>query len=681
MQEKIDQLALDVNFLDASDIQTIKCVHDDLVDVRRDIGSKNELIDKLLATVINFVSGVIEGSISFESLEDRVSSLINILILNEGELTTKKKKIALSAELENNIRQVIEKFTLNETGMSSIRETEKKESDQKASVDDGMDFINDKQLFIDFIVEARDHLAVIEESILGLEENPHDSGKIDAIFRAFHTIKGVALFLRLKQIGELAHKTESALDKVRNKVVPFSSHVADVMFSVRDKIISMMDALEQNLAKDLLKESEFELFDILNDVDNIFNIKAEADKSPESKSEDIVKKNDHTSNIDNSIKVDYLKIDHLINYTGELLIAQSLLWNNNYILGNNDQKFLNIIEQIKRISSELQKISLSMRMVPIKQTFSKMQRIVRDLSHKLQKQVKVVLIGEDTELDRSLIESINDPLVHLVRNSIDHGLENPEERKKSGKPEFGTIHLKAYHQGGSIVIEVSDDGKGLNKERILAKALEKELIKDSTGMSDQSIWQLIMEPGFSTAENLTDVSGRGVGMDVVKSNVDKLRGRVDIYSKSGEGTTMTLRIPLTLAIILGMIVTIGGEYYIIPLQTIMDILRPQPGQIHSVEHKNEVLLMRGETIPIIRLYKMLNIENARTNPNDALLIVVEFEGKHKALMVDDILGQQEVVIKSIYESLNERKFFSGCSILGNGKASLILNMGRFFSLE
>ena len=687
MKDKIDKLALDANFLDENDPSTLIAFLESIQSIQLLVKGKNEVVESLFSALYDFIKAVSEKIFPFEMLETKLPEFVNFLFLNDDELCSKKKKFSFSANQEDQIRTISAIFNVkaeipSEPSLPGFEigfDDDIPEDDESSS----MDFSEDVQLFIDFIVEARDHLAIVEESILGLEASRNDSSKIDAIFRSFHTIKGVALFLKLKRIGQLSHKTESALDKIRSSGMGISTQTADTLFKVRDQVIEMIDALERNVEKNILKEESFEIDHLLAEVDDLIAGEKEHSNALVVKDEGVVKSTQtgsrESGGVDNSIKVDYLKIDNLINYTGELLIAQSLLWNNEYVTTNSDQRFVNIIEQIKRISTELQKISLSMRMVPIKQTFSKMQRIARDVSHKVKKQVRVVIEGEDTELDRSLIESISDPLLHMVRNSIDHGIELPEVRKEKGKSETGVVCLRAFHEGDCIVIQVLDDGRGLDTEKIMDKAIQQGLIKDnSVPLTVAQIYQLIMEPGFSTAAVVTDVSGRGVGMDVVRSNVERLRGTIDISSKVDEGTSMMVRIPLTLAIIVGMIVTIGGEYYIIPLVSIRDILRPETNQIHTVEYKNEVLHIRGEIIPVVKLNQIFNIENGKTKLEDALLIVVEYDGKTKALMVDDILGQQEVVIKSIHETMNTEKYFSGCSILGNGRASLILNIGRFF---
>jgi two-component system chemotaxis sensor kinase CheA len=346
-----------------------------------------------------------------------------------------------------------------------------------------------------------------------------------------------------------------------------------------------------------------------------------------------------------------------------------------------DRKFFRDISQLSSITSELQRTSTSLRMIPIKQTFQRMSRLVRDLSRSAGKSVNVVTVGEDTEIDRNMVEEIYNPLVHLIRNAVDHGIEPPQERTKAGKGESGTIQLKAYHKGGNIIIEISDDGKGLNKEKILNKAINNGTIGSATGLSDQDIYRLILHPGLSTAETITDVSGRGVGMDVVKQAVDKLRGKIEITSHYGFGTTFVTSFPLTLAIIDGMIVRVGHEKYIVPTAAIRRLLRPNKEYYNTVIGRGEVINVMGNLLPLVRLHDLFDIEPDCRNPWEATVVVVDGENGSKCLLVDEIMGQEEVVIKGLSESLRNVKGVSGGAILGDGNIGLILDPEGLFELS
>lgn len=317
---------------------------------------------------------------------------------------------------------------------------------------------------------------------------------------------------------------------------------------------------------------------------------------------------------------------------------------------------------------------MGIRMLPIGNAFSRFPRLVRDLSGKAGKKIQLLLSGEETELDKTVIESIGDPLTHLVRNSADHGLEPPEERVAAGKPEQGTIHLSAFHEGGSICITVEDDGRGLNRDRILAKAIKQGLITDNDKLSDDQIWGLIFKPGFSTAEKVTDVSGRGVGMDVVKRNIEGLGGTVSIKTALGKGTTFTLKLPLTLAIIEGMTVRVGSDTYIVPLLSILQSIQPKADCLKTVVGKGELVNVHGSYLPVMRLYEVFTLKPEITDPTKAILLILETEGERVAVMVDEILGQQQVVIKSMEQNFRKVEGVAGATILGDGTVGFILDV-------
>lgn len=381
-----------------------------------------------------------------------------------------------------------------------------------------------------------------------------------------------------------------------------------------------------------------------------------------------------------SIRVGVDKVDHLLNLVGELVITQSMLAQRVLAFDPVEHEHLFAgMAQLERNSRELQEAVMSIRMIPISSVFNRFPRVVRDIAQKLGKKVDLKLVGETTELDKGLIEKLSDPLTHLVRNSLDHGIESPEIRKSRGKPETGTLTLRAFHEGGSIAIEVSDDGAGLNRDRILSKARERGMpVADN--LSDNEVWQLIFEPGFSTAEQITDVSGRGVGMDVVRRNIQAMGGRIDIESMAGIGSSMSIRLPLTLAIVDGMSIAVGDNIYIIPLVFIRESMQATASNLHTVTGRDTVIEVRGEYLPVIALHQVFNLETELTEANQGLLIIVEAEGQRIALRVDDLLGQHQVVIKSLETNFRRVNGVSGATIMGDGRVALILDIGSLVRL-
>jgi two-component system chemotaxis sensor kinase CheA len=382
---------------------------------------------------------------------------------------------------------------------------------------------------------------------------------------------------------------------------------------------------------------------------------------------------------DSSIRVSVEKVDQLINLVGELVITQAMLTQSASQLDPIViERLQSGLSQLERNTRDIQESVMAVRMLPISFVFSRFPRVVRDMANKLNKQIELKTLGEGTELDKGLIEKIADPLTHLIRNSLDHGIEMPEKRIAAGKPATGTITLNAFHQGGNIVIEVADDGGGLNRKKILGKARERGM-NASDDMPDAAVWMLIYEAGFSTAEVVTDVSGRGVGMDVVKRNIAELGGRVEIDSAEGIGTRTTIRLPLTLAILDGLSVSVGGQTFITPLGSIVESLQVNPDDLKSVSGEGHLLRVRGEYLPLLALHEIFNIQNAVTDFTKGIVVIIETEGKKTALMVDELLGQHQVVIKSLESNFRKVQGISGATIMGDGKVALILDVAALAS--
>lgn len=377
-----------------------------------------------------------------------------------------------------------------------------------------------------------------------------------------------------------------------------------------------------------------------------------------------------------SIRVDTAKIDALINMVGEVVITQSMLGlvGENFTMDKLDQ-LKKGLAQLERHTRDLQQSVMNVRMLPISFVFSRFPRLVHDISSKLGKKIELKLVGENTEIDKSVVELINDPLVHLIRNSLDHGIEMPANRLAAGKSETGIIELKAYHRGGHIVIEIIDDGNGMDKKKLIAKAVEKGLIDESAVLTDKQAFELIFLPGFSTAEKLTDISGRGVGMDVVRRNIEALGGNIEISSELGRGTTIAIHLPLTLAILDGQSVAVGDETYIVPLVSIIESINITEKMLNKVAGKGETFRLRNQYIPIIRMHKVFNVKPKNTSKTaEGVIVVVEGQGVLCGLFVDDLLGQQQVVIKSLEANYRRVEGVSGATILGDGSVALILDV-------
>ncbi|TRO83068.1 chemotaxis protein CheA [Trichloromonas acetexigens] len=381
------------------------------------------------------------------------------------------------------------------------------------------------------------------------------------------------------------------------------------------------------------------------------------------------------------IRVDLEKLDQLINLIGEMVIAENMLIHNPDIAGLELENFHKAGQQMSKLVRELQEIAMTIRMIPVSGLFRRMIRLVHDLSLKAGKKVELILSGEETEVDKTVVETITDPLVHLIRNSLDHGLEPPDERIRAGKPEKGIVRLSARHEEGEVWITIEDDGRGLNRDKILSKAISKGLIDgDGSDMSDKAIYNLIFQAGFSTADKITDVSGRGVGMDVVKQNIEKIKGKIEVTSKPGQGSRMILRIPLTLGIIDGMMVRVGDTKCIVPTLAIREAFRPQESAITITPDGQELARVRENFFPVIRLHEVLKKEPESHTLPDGILILLEYQDKGVCLFVDEIVGQQQTVIKGLSDYIGNVRWVSGCTILGDGEVCLILDVGHLVDM-
>ena len=590
----------------------------------------------------------------------------------------------------------------------------------------------DLDLLGEFITESTDLISKAEEALLALESDPEDMESVGSIFRAFHTVKGVSAFLELAFISEMAHHAESLLSRVRDKEIRYAGGYADLALRSLDMLKQMIDQVQDALGGAPLSKPEGydDLLGVLADPEGagVFDESDESDESDEfettsavlrigdilvakgkaervkveeacadqgampigmklvrsgaAKVTDVAQalrtqaKMKGKKRVESSIRVSTSRLDRLIDMVGELVISHSIVAQDKVVTGANDHELLRKIAQTGKIVREMQDLSMSMRMVPLKATFSKMARLVRDVSRKLGKQVNLVTEGEDTEIDRNMVDVINDPLMHMVRNSVDHGIEMPEVRDKKGKPRAGTVKLAAYHAAGKIVVEIRDDGKGLSRDVILAKAKERGFVADEKLLSDREVFKMIFEAGFSTAEKVSDVSGRGVGMDVVRKNIESLRGQVEIDSEEGRGSVFKMSLPLTLAIIDGMIIRVSTETYIIPTVSIVTSLKPEPEQLSTVLNQGEMLSLHGDLLALFRLADLFSIAESNQDSDHKLVVVIEDDNKKRAgLIIDELIGRQQIVIKSLGETMKDIPGISGAAIMPNGQVGLILDVG------
>ena len=563
----------------------------------------------------------------------------------------------------------------------------------------------DTELIADFILESREHLSAVEGQLLALEQDPDCIEAINTIFRGFHTIKGLAGFLDFATIQSFAHEVETLLDLARNAKIGVDSILIDVILQSADHMSRCLLGVEGRLdgkapepaagVEDLLERirmitsggsgesAQAVSADLAQLASTVLNPQLTASPSEPAPRPDAIKpeviKPETSGGGPRSVKVDTGKLDYLVDMVGELVIAQSLIRHDPDLAAVHSPKLSRNINQLTRITADVQKVAMAMRMIPVGQMFQRMSRLVRDLARKSGKLASLELSGEETELDRNMVEELADPLMHMIRNAVDHGAEPPEARVAAGKNPTARLDLKAYHQGGFITIEVSDDGHGLVREKILDKARERGLFAGSSDhLSDSEVFNFIFEPGFSTAAHVTDVSGRGVGMDVVRRQIMKLRGRVDIESKPGQGSTFFIKLPLTLAIIEGLVVGVGKERYVVPMFAVKEMLRPAPESLSAVPDGGEMALVRGSLLPIVRLHRRFGVAPRSEDPAEGILIIAENERKSFCLLVDELIGKQEVVIKNLGETFKDVVGIAGGCILGDGRVGLILDIGALF---
>jgi two-component system, chemotaxis family, sensor kinase CheA len=589
-------------------------------------------------------------------------------------------------------------------------------------------FSQDETLVREFLIESEELLQRMDQDMIALESSPKDPELLNRVFRAMHTIKGTSGFLGYEAVVRLSHRAEDVLNALRRSDVTLGPRVANVLLAARDQIGQMLEdirrgglkeySLEPLLAElqavQTSSEAPLRLGEILVNQNvleptALAGILAEQASSPVSPKLGnlIVEKGLATpaevgnamadqqrvadtlakSSGSQSMRVDVRKLDELVNLIGELVLERNRLVqiNRDLVSGRISGEALDSAlglstARLSFITEELQVAGLKTRMVPVDTVFRRFPRLVRDVAQSLQKEVELVLLGEDTELDKTMVELIGDPLVHLVRNCLDHGLELPDRRVAAGKPRHGTIRMEARQEGDQIVISVSDDGAGIDPERVARKAVEKGLVSAERvgSLSQREILDFIFLPGFSTAEKTSDLSGRGVGMDVVRSNLKKLNGTIDLDSKLGAGTTVLLKLPLTLAILPVLLVRVAEETYALPLRTVLETASIQVGEIHTIEGR-EVLQLRNETVPLLRLAEIIDARLDSRKDAGRRVVVLGIGDKKIALLVDELVGQESTVVKPLGSYLQGCASIAGATISGDGRVRLVLDPAALIS--
>lgn len=574
----------------------------------------------------------------------------------------------------------------------------------------------ERELKQTFLVEATAFLEEAERCFLDLEQAAEDPSIIEKIFRLAHNFKGSAGAVGFDKLASLAHTFESLLVKVKNHDIPTDRGIIDLLLRTNDVLNKSINMLKENLEADIGGESIIAELKARMEAPKMTPEQAAFAALPEPTPPSAPAGGDLFAQfekmlgtvppptpepmampeapkaaapvtapatpatpaskgapVDNSVRVSFDKLDNLINFVGEVVILQTVLSQQKSQIAS--PLLQKTIGQLAKITKDLQDVAMSLRMLPIKQVFSKLQRIVRDSSKALGKDIELHIAGEDTEVDKSILEQLSDPLVHLIRNAIDHGVETPEGRVAANKPLTGHVWLRAFQRGRHLVIEIKDDGRGLDPEKLRNKAVEKGLISNTKVMSNEEAYKIIFLPGFSTKQEVTDISGRGVGMDVVKSNIEALKGDIQIETAIGTGTTFRILLPLTLAIIEGMVVRVVDEHFILPMANVHESVRLQKESLHSLSGVGEVINLRGENMPLYRMNNLLGRKVKSDVINDEnIAIIVRDNQKPYAIVVDDIIGQQQVVIKRLGTEIQNIRGVSGGAILGDGKAALILDL-------
>jgi len=629
--------------------------------------------------------------------------------------------INLFDEDEDRRREVLEKINLLIPSMNSVLKSCLLSSmNYKQKKDYPEDYFNnittDTNMLKDFVVESLEHLERAQIDIVDLEYDTANVDKIDSVFRAFHSIKGSSSFLGLRNIEEVAHSLEGLFSMVKDSKIRATKEIIDRILEGIELLKNLLNIITINnfdVEKIKLDYKNVYIYDYISEISSITGhkkigeilkedgkineediqeilieqieskkkfgeIAVEKEKVKEEDVELAFSKQQHELRkfVSSYVKVSHEKLNELVDNVGELVINQSMIKQKllNMIKDVELERVLNALEQIIK---NMKNIVISMGMVPIEEIFNKLKVVIRNTSKDIGKIVNVEFYGEDTELDKNVIEKIYDPLVHIVRNAIDHGIEKPDEREKKGKKRAGLLEISAYHKGNNIEIVIKDDGQGIRKDKVIKKAKEKGLIAKEDGLSDKDIYNLIFLPGFSTKESVTNISGRGVGLDVVKKNIDEIKGKIEIESKKDEYTKITIKIPLTLAIIEGFITKIGTNIYIFPFDIIEQIITVNNNDFTKTSDGDYMIYHNGRHIPVIVSGKILNEQNYKNDIRDFIIIIIEYDNIPYGIAVDNVIGKQETVIKSLGGLFSDNSVFSGGTIFGDGTIGFVIDIDKF----
>ncbi|OHD60013.1 MAG: hypothetical protein A2014_03255 [Spirochaetes bacterium GWF1_49_6] len=681
------------------------------------IGNEKEILE-IIDTANGILGRVFSGDIAPENaavLIDKMTPVIEELLHREKKKAAAAKEKIGGAETGGVQENVIDDISLEEHYGTAYFSG----------------IVDDKKMLSQLADEIKEHLDVAQFTLVELEYDETNHENINKVFRAFHTIKGSSAFLGLKNFEEIGHQMENLLVLIRDGKIRITRDLIDVIFYGIDllrNLVSIMETLNFDIVKmreSFLKVDIFSYIDLIRRIlsqyqtkkigeilaeegkltkDEILSIlqkQAESDDkfgtiavrekmvSAEDVKDAIRKQSSITKKV-SYVKVSNERLNTLIDIVGELVINQSMLRQ----VIDSERKVTRrdaasddsgigvekIISQLEGITTNIKNIVLSMGMVPITEVFNKLRVVIRNTSNELHKTVIVDIHGEDTELDRNVVEAIYDPLVHMVRNSVDHGIESPEERTKRGKDKVGRISVSAEHRGNGIQIIIEDDGAGIDKDIIIRKGIERGLITEehSREMTDKEIYNLLFLPGFSTAKKVTEVSGRGVGLDVVRKNIDEIHGKVEITSELGKYTRFIIRLPLTLAIIEGFVIQIAENNYVLPFNSVDEILVPQADQVKEMGDGSKMLYNRGNYIPLIFSTAIFSREYEKKDANAQILaVIISHENKNYGILVDRIIGKQEIVIKNLGESLSHMSIFSGGTIFGDGAIGFVVDIEGF----
>jgi len=736
-EKLLEQIATDLVMLELDDLQALAKLHDTFLELCTAVADEPVTVSEVTRYCGNLVEQIVLNEVddkeSASSILNAAVESLQAVIRDKRELSevhfpSELDPVAAPDGQDSPTPEVAAQETATTDTDANPTSSEKPADENTSSESLIMNFEDaDCSLLGEFVTEAREHCLVAEQMMMDLETTEDSEAAVNSIFRSFHTIKGAAGFLDLPPISVVAHESETLLDLARKGSLTIKGKTADIIFEAIDTLRQLLDGVEEGLNSgaafdagpiisnilESLREinadpeaisstaGEDRVGDILvemgtvsqDQIDQALSKKDEDDRLGETLvKQGIVpaksvaralrlqkkigkgKTKASASAVKEVVKIDTKRLDLLVDTIGEMVIAESMVGQDEEFMAIAPPRMSKNISHLNKITRELQEMGMAMRLVPVRPTFQKLARAVRDLTRKSGKKIELIMSGEDTEVDRSIVENISDPLMHMIRNAVDHAIEMPEDRVRAGKPETGRVWLRAYHQGGKIHFDIEDDGRGLDKEKLLAKAHEKELIDPNKELTEKEIFNLIFHPGFSTAAKVTDVSGRGVGMDVVKKNIEIMRGLIEIESTPQQGSKFTMKLPLTLAIIDGMLVRIGSERYIIPTMSVVESVNLTMDMISTIGGRREMIDLRGRLLPLIRTARLFGLIEKEEDACDGVVVVVENGEKLVGLVVDELLGQRQTVIKSLGSVFQEQKWVSGGAILSNGNVGLIMDI-------